>query len=74
MAILLDCKLHIHRRLFSEGSARERIPTLGGVLDEMMSRVSFQARSYNYQACHFYLFITHNISMRCILLLLFFCL
>lgn len=60
MAILLDRKLYIHRRQFSEGSAGEKIPTLGGVLDEMMSRVSFQARSYNYQACHFHLFITQQ--------------
>lgn len=68
MAILFDCKLHIHRRQFSDGGARERIPPLGGVLDEMMSSVSFQARSYNYQACYFYVFITHNISMRCFFL------
>ena len=67
MAIFLDCKLHIPRLPFSDGGARKRIPTLGGVWDEMMSSVSFQARNYNYQAYHFYLFITHSISMTCIL-------
>lgn len=53
MAILLDCKLHIHTWLFSDGGARQRIPILGGVLGEMMSNASFQAGICNDQACHF---------------------